>query len=216
MTPRGCARRRRDRWCGPGWLVLVLATQARAEPPPQRLPVVFHVAQQANAGVADAAFLRTQLSAANAVFAGLGIELVCAQVRPAPRARPRLVSRADRDQLGALLLPDVINVFVVASLMDVDEPGRERRGVHWRVRSDPRRHLLIVSAISGPYVLAHELGHFLGNQAHSDTPGNLMSYLPGEGVPVLEAAQAAKVRVTLAQLLETGELRAPTHSAQCP
>lgn len=200
-------------WCGVGF---ARVATARAEPTKQRVPVVFHVAQQAREAVVDAAFLRAQLSAANAVFGGLGIELICVDVRPAPRARPRLVSRVDRDQLGALLLPNVINVFVVASLMDVDEPGRERRGVHWRVRSDRRRHLLIVSAISGPYVFAHELGHYLGNQAHSDTPGNLMSYLPGEGVPVLEEAQGEKVRVTLAQLFESGELRAAAGPARCP
>jgi hypothetical protein len=78
--------------------------------------------------------------------------------------------------------------------------------VHWRVRRDPRRHFVVVSAISGPYVLAHELGHYFGNPEHSQIPGNLMSYLHTEAVPVLDSEQRQRVLATLQQLLTQGEL----------
>jgi hypothetical protein len=118
-----------------------------------------------------------------------------------------LVTRADRDALGAYVQAGVIDCMIVGTLMDVDEPGRDRRGVHWRVRTQRRRHFVIVSAISGPYVLAHELGHFLGNRAHSATPGNIMSYASRPGVPSLDEAQLRRIRRTLRRMRTTGELQ---------
>jgi hypothetical protein len=90
--------------------------------------------------------------------------------------------------------------------MDVDEPGRERRGVHWHPRSRPARSFLIVSKISKAYVLAHELGHLLGNPKHSGVPGNLMSYERTAEPPFLDAAQIRNVKRTLAALLKGGTL----------
>ena len=57
-------------------------------------------------------------------------------------------------------------------------------------------------------VLAHELGHFLGNRRHSDTPGNLMSYQHTEVLPFLDEPQQRRLRERLAKYLRTGELRA--------
>ena len=71
---------------------------------------------------------------------------------------------------------------------------------------------MILSAIAGPDVLAHELGHFLGNPAHSDVPGNLMSYQHTEALPFLDALQSSRLRRTLRRYLRTRELvpaRAP-------
>src|SRR5262245_10595064 len=115
-----------------------LAVPSAAEAPPaHRVPVLFHVAQGPTGPVVERTFVNTQLAHANAIFRGLGIELVAVEVRQEPQQGARLVSRADRDRLARLLSPGVLNVFVVATLMDVDEPGRERRGVHWRVRRNP-------------------------------------------------------------------------------
>ena len=66
---------------------------------------------------------------------------------------------------------------------------------------------MIVSAISGPYVLAHELGHFLGNPEHSEVAGNLMSYQLTDEVPVLDHAQIGRVRDTVEALFRSSELR---------
>jgi hypothetical protein len=186
---------------------LALARAPRVHSAEQRVPLLFHVAIDGEQPVAEQAFLAQQLRHADRIFEPLGVALSCAGVRRAPAVPARIVSREQRDALGAWLVPRVLNVFVAGSLMDVDEPGRERRGVHWRVRSDPRRHLIILSAKSGPYVLAHELGHFFGNPAHSETPGNLMSYAHTDAIPWLDAHQVARVQTSAAEMLTRGELR---------
>lgn len=189
--------------------MLPVATESRAQAA-RRVPVFFHIAkQQGEQGkpVADEEFIRTQLTHANAIYGAIGIELVNAGQATLPSRHAALTSREDRDALTRHLRAGVINCMLVAALMDVDEPGRVRRGVHWRARKQPTRHFVIVSAISGPYVLAHELGHFFGNRAHSETPGNLMSYQLTDDIPVLTPEQVAKVNSTLARLLTTQELR---------
>jgi hypothetical protein len=185
---------------------LLVALVADADAAPRRIPLVLHLVERDGAPVADAAFIATQLEHANAIYRPLGFELVLVRQRKLAARHARLVARDDRDALAVALQPGVLNWFVVASLMDVDEPGRERRGVHWRLRTDRRRHYVIVSAISGPYVLAHELGHFFGNPEHSDVPGNLMSYQHTGEVPVLDAAQQQRVREAIAAMFASGEL----------
>ena len=173
---------------------------------PTRIEVIFHVAQREGGPVAPPAFIAEQLAAANAIYQPLGIELVGREGAALPAAHAELVTRADRDALSGHVRTGAIHCFVVARLMDVDEPGRERRGVHWHPRHDPRRSFLIVSKISKPYVLAHELGHLFGNPTHSPVPGNLMSYERTTQPPFLYAAQVRNVRRTLATLLKNGSL----------
>lgn len=187
--------------------IATLPLVALAAALPRRVPVQFHVSRRSGTPVADGAFLERQLEHANLIYRPMGIELVALAPRTLHTRHARLQTRAHRDALGASVRPQVLNVFVVATLMDVDEAGRERRGVHWRVRRQPAKHFVILSAISGPYVLAHELGHFLGNPAHSDLVGNLMSYQHTDAVPTLDDAQQANVQRTLDALLVSGELR---------
>lgn len=183
----------------------------------QRIALVFHIAQRGGEPVAPPAFIAEQLAAASALFRPLGIELVDKEHVPLVGEHAELVTRADRDALARHVRhvrEGVIDVFVVAKLMDVDEPGRERRGVHWHPRSPAVQSFLIVSKISKPYVLAHELGHLFGNREHSDVPGNLMSYTRAEGPPFLDAAQIHRVRRALATMLKTRRLIAlPAESA---
>jgi len=172
----------------------------------RQIPVVLHVVESAGKPVANADFLTRQLEHANVIYRPLGYELVVVQQRALAARHEKLVERGDRDALAQALRGGVLNCFIVGSLMDVDEPGRERRGVHWRLRSNRKRHYVIVSAISGPYVLAHELGHFFGNPEHSDVAGNLMSYQHTDQVPVLDEAQQQRVTQTIDALFESGEL----------
>ena len=183
----------------------LLADVGRAEGP-WRIPVVFHVALHEGEPVAPASFIAEQMAAANSIFRPLGIELVERERVPLAAEHAELVTRADRDVLARYLGKGAIDCFVVARLMAVDEPGRERRGVHWHPRPTPGRSFLIVSKISRPYVLAHELGHMLGNPRHSDVVGNLMSYQRGDGPPFLDAEQIRRVRRTLAALLKARTL----------
>lgn len=173
---------------------------------PWRIPVVFHVAQRDGQAVAAASFVSEQLAAANAIYGPLGIELVDVERVPLAAEHADLVTRAQRDALARYVRKGAIHCFVVAKLMDVDEPGRERRGVHWRPRHMPQRSFLIVSQISGRNVLAHELGHLFGNREHSEVPGNLMSYKRSDRPPFLDEAQIRRVQRTLAALLKVGRL----------
>jgi hypothetical protein len=189
------------------WALLLLGWDmlARADDV-TRVGVVFHVAEQAGKPVATNEFIASELAHANEIYAPLGIQLVDVRHEPLPEKHAELVSRRDRDALARYLKPRLIHCMIVASLMDVDEPGRVRRGVHWHARDDQSKHFVIVSVISGPYVLAHELGHFFGNPSHSDTPDNLMSYTQTGKTPFLDEAQIARVRATVSDMVKRGEL----------
>ena len=190
------------------WLGLVLACllastlgleRGLAQAAPLTLRLWFHVAQRAREDVAPASFVAEQLAQANAIYEPLGVRFEDAGHSPLAARHARLDTRADRDALAPQLERGFVNCFVTGTLMDVDEAGRERRGVHWH--GPGGTHYVIVSAISGPSVLAHELGHFLGNPQHSDTPGNLMSYTRTEAVPFLDASQIARVQRTARRML---------------
>jgi hypothetical protein len=172
------------------------------------LPVVVHVAQVAGKPVAPPAFIAERIARANQIFAAYGVGFTVTRAIVLAESHARLESRADRDALAADAQRGVIDCFVVESLRDVDEPERVRRGVHWRSTTRRGAHFVIVSVIGGVDVLAHELGHFLGNPEHSDTPGNLMSYQRGDGLPFLDTRQVARFRRALHHYLQRGELRA--------
>jgi hypothetical protein len=170
------------------------------------LPVTLHVAEQGGKPVVDAAFIEARMARANQIFAPYGVQFVVVARQKLADKHAALVTRADRDALGAYFARGTIHVFCVASLLDVDEEGRVRRGVHWRAKTHPGAHFVIVSAISGPDVLAHELGHYLGNPEHSDVAGNLMSYEHTEVLPFLDQAQQRRMRTRLRSYLASREL----------
>lgn len=208
-----CARAAR-RGAGPArWLALVTLELLLGCAPAYaqadglvRLPLVIHVATLAGAPVASGEQIAEWVARASLIFAPQRLGFVAAEVRGLAASHARQETRADRDALARHWAPGAIHCFVVASLLDVDEPGRVRRGVHWRARGAGARHYVIVSAIAGPDVLAHELGHFLGNPAHSDVPGNLMSYQRTDALPFLDAAQSSRLQRALRRYLRTREL----------
>jgi hypothetical protein len=175
---------------------------------PRVLSLWFHLAEREGKPVAADTFLSEQLAHVNQVFESVGVRFVEGGRSRIDMRHARLVTRSDRDALAPYVKRGFVNCMVVGTLMDVDEDNRERRGVHWHTL-DPARHFVILSAISGPYVLAHELGHFFGNPRHSDTAGNLMSYERTEAVPFLDEPQRTRVQRTVTRLLKTGELRQP-------
>ena len=159
------------------------------------------------APVASAAFLQERLARANQIFAPYRVAFVLEKRLALRAAHAQLETRSDRDALAGYVGKQVIDWFVVESLRDVDEPERMRRGVHWHARGTPA-HYVILSTLGGPDVLAHELGHYLGNPEHSPTPGNLMCYERG-GVepPFLDAPQLARLERALRGYFSRGELR---------
>jgi hypothetical protein len=192
-----------------GLLALLLSHRfVRAAPrAPVTLPVVFHIAQAADDPVVDTAFVAEQLARANEIFAAYGVAFSARGTVALGSAHAMIETAADRDALDSQLRNGVINCFVVRSLRDVDDPSQVRRGVHWHSRAHVGAHYLILSSIAPIGVLAHELGHFLGNPKHDPTPGNLMSYHWGTQLPVLDATQARRVTQAVSDYLRRHELQ---------
>ncbi|WP_437610547.1 hypothetical protein WMF20_03115 [Sorangium sp. So ce834] len=168
--------------------------EGRAPAPLPAFPLSIAVAEEA-AGkpVRDDAWIDAQIAEAVRLFEPAGVALRKVGSRALAPRFLRLETRADRDALAAVLEARRINVMVVASLRDVDDPRRFRMGVHWRNRATPERRCVIIAANARPTVLAHELGHFFG-LGHSGVDDNVMSYTR-TGAPVsFDRAQIEKIR----------------------
>lgn len=111
------------------------------------------------APIADAAWIASQLAAANRHFAPAGVAFQVAQVRALPAAAARIADRRQRDALGTRIRGPVIDWFVTGQLDDIDVAGAQIRGVTWRRGT---RKFVIVSTVASERVLAHELGHLFG------------------------------------------------------
>ena len=153
-------------------------------------------------------WIAERVARANEIFGVYGVQFEVVGRQALAERHAALETRADRDALGQYFARGTIHVFCVESLLDVDEPGRVRRGVHWRSTTHAAAHFVVVSKISGPDVLSHELGHYLGNPSHSDVAGNLMSYEHTDVLPFLDAKQQQRMTRTIASYLRSGELRA--------
>lgn len=192
-------------------LAAFLAAGAVAQPrraPFPTLPLAITVALEDGQPVVVDEWLTEQVRGANELFSPQGVTFRTIGRHTMSEDHARLESRRDRHALGHLQHATEIDVFVVRSLRDVDDPSRYRQGVHWRPRGgafDRRAHFVIISSIAGPTVLAHELGHFFGN-GHSDTPGNIMSYQRGDVPPFFDDDQRARIRFSARRFLRRGEL----------
>lgn len=172
------------------------------------LPLVVHVAADGGGEVVAEDFVAERIARANEIFSPYGVSFVVDRTVGLAAKHVALETRADRDALGAYAKRGAIDCFVVRSLRDVDDPRELRRGVHWRSQTHEGRHFVIISSSSSVNVLAHELGHYLGNHAHSDVAGNLMSYTPAEGLPFLDEKQQRRLGRYMRDYLKSGELRA--------
>jgi hypothetical protein len=216
LEPNRCAlhARSRERACrfgrraafGVGAALVGAAGRARAGagPVPVR-PVAIELGGRA---LCTPEWLDDQWAEATRVFATADVALERRPLRTSGAGPVDVVTRADRDAFAAALEPGVVNAFLVASLADVDEPGRMRKGVHWRAPGRPDLHYVIVIATAPRGVLAHELGHFLG-LAHAAARDNLMSYARSEGGTLFldrdqRARVAASARALTAALASRG------------
>ncbi len=182
--------------------VLAASTEAGAIP---KLPLSFAVATVDGQPAQDAAWVDVQVAEMEALFGPLGVHPEKVAVRPIADRFGRIETRADRDALASEHRPGVVNIFVVGALMDVDEPGRTRRGVHWRNRRSPSTRYVILAADAMTTVLAHEMGHYFGNY-HTATMDNLMSYRRSGGPVFLDPAQGRTIQSGARQAFESGEL----------
>lgn len=187
-------------------LLALCATQnAQAAPTTPIIPIHVTVAVESGHPVADDAWVDAAIAEANRLYAVIPLLFRKSAQRPDPKLPAHIETRADRDTAVGTLVPGAVNLRVIASLMDVDEPGRVRRGVHWHLRADRDRHVILLSTIAAPGVLAHELGHFFGN-GHSPTDDNLMSYVRTGAEVFLDDRQVSRVREMLRAYLRRREL----------
>ena len=187
-------------------LVSLLARPAAADPasPDVTFPISIAVAIEDGVPARDDAWIQTQIDDANELYAPTGVRFRWTLRREIPSAHAQIHTRADRDALASLVDKNVIDVFVVAALEDVDEPGRYRKGVAWTSKPTNKR-FLILSGAAFRTVLAHELGHFFGN-AHTTAADNLMSYVRTGARVSFDDAQVERVRSFAERFLASGRL----------
>jgi hypothetical protein len=154
--------------------------------------------------IATPDWLATQLAAANRHFAPLGVGFQVTGIDTLPASGAHVATRRERDALATGRLADqVIHVFIVGQLDDVDEPGKVIRGVTWHTRKDDRKYVL-VSTVAPERTLAHELGHVFG-LPHSTYAVSIMNKADRTDPPVEQRTFAdeeiAAMRPALERLL---------------
>ncbi|MFK8001555.1 MAG: hypothetical protein AB8H86_18310 [Polyangiales bacterium] len=195
---------------------LALAAALGAAPSPARatddenertvvVPLRVHVVDVDGEPVVDAPWLDEQLQEANRVFQPTGVSFQELERQSLDEHFADLVTRRDRNSLAQFLERGVVNVFVVASMVDVDDQSSMRRGVHWTLQWRPDNHFLVLTSIGPRTTLAHELGHYFGNRIHTSVFGNIMSYEHGPA-PSLSAHQRRRVITTARHQLRSRTL----------
>ena len=184
---------------------MTIASDASAAPSDPIFGLSISIASENGEHVRDDAWIQTQIANANELFAPAHISFRWTHEKQIPAALTEMHERKDRDALGDMAdVKKTIDLFVVAKLEDVDEPGRYRKGVAWTRKSDGRRYV-ILSAEAPEKVLAHELGHFFGNP-HTTVADNLMSYVRTGGTVSFSSDQIDVVGTFSKGFLGSGRL----------
>lgn len=184
-------------------MILILLALLAAPPAaaPTTIEIRASIPRIDGAPLVDDPWLRARVTRADALFAPYGLRFRLAATDPRDTT-PDALTRADRDALARHTRPHVVNLIIVRRLMDIHEPARIRRGVHWRAGG---KHYVILAAYAAEGILAHELAHFFGNPQHRHRPGNLVGYLPGPW-PTLDPDQQQRLKRALRRMIKSGEL----------
>lgn len=218
-------------------VLLQLVVFAPAQEVPLREPTItlaLHVADDAffdvvgteapspQEGVPVSRRLAALVDPLHRIFASTGLRF---RVLPAQKLHlpsPNIAGRSGRDALALAVpqTPGTIDVFVVASVGDVDDPRKEVAGVHWRYLglskgNRGRRYIILSANAADSDTLAHELGHWFG-LVHVKDPANLMCPGGKRNGQALTRAQVRTISSTCQKSFQTGELKdlpaaAPAH-----
>jgi hypothetical protein len=135
---------------------------------------LFMAVDAEGAPVQDPAWVGDALDATNQLFADAGVHFGLDGVTFLPPEHEVVRGKADRDRLGHdRWRKGPVHWFVVGRLDNVDADG-EIYGVHWRDRKATHHRWVILSKISWPFTLPHELGHFFG-LSHNAILGSIMN-----------------------------------------
>ena len=135
---------------------------------------LFMAVDAEGAPVQDPTWVGDALDATNRLFADAGIHFSLDGATFLPPEQEIIRGKADRDRLGHdRWRKGPVHWFVVGRLDNVDEDG-EIYGVHWRDRKATHHRWVILSKISWPFTLPHELGHFFG-LSHNAILGSIMN-----------------------------------------
>jgi hypothetical protein len=173
-----------------------------------------HVVVGPDGPVQSPAWLAAGLTHADWLFEPVGVGF---QVIAVDAVGPEFLYVDTAEQRDAIGRPrfdrGVVHMFLVARLGDVDVPGEEIRGVHWRQRSNTDKRWIILSKIGSSVVPGHELGHFFG-LPHSRYRDSVMNKRPRDQPPwderVFVPEELAIVRAERDSMFASGMLRAPT------
>lgn len=163
-------------------------------------------------------WIEAHVAAATRILGAHGIAVSARYARFTPR-RCTLLSRQDRHEQARFARMDgTVTVLVFARIRDVDDPAYELAGVHWRYvgrqRQLQRRRWVFLTSVADPPVLAHELGHFLGQQ-HDTRGGNIMTLHPSSPIwakrglkprprkPIFTTKQGRRMHASLRRYLRT-------------
>ena len=119
-------------------------------------------------------WVRSCMDAANDLFRPMSVAFELAEVVFLPGKFSHVRNRSERDRLGhKRWKKGYIHWFAMGRVDNVDSPG-EIYGVHWRDRKATHHRWVILSKISWPFTLPHELGHFFG-LGHNAIIGSIMN-----------------------------------------
>jgi len=145
--------------------------------------IELHVAADDSGLVVTPAWVAAQLAEANRHFAAIDVGFELESVDALPASAAHIVTRRDRDRLGdGHLDRHRIEVFLIAKLEDVDNPGDPVFGVTWRQPRDDRKYVFVAANAFGR-TLAHELGHVFG-LPHSEYAISIMNKTPRDEPPM--------------------------------
>ena len=160
--------------------------------------------------VQDTEWVGEQIASTNELFGDVGVHFALGDLHFLPAEHEVVHTRSDRDRLGHdSWSKGSVHWFIVGRLDNVDEEG-EIYGVHWRDRKATHHRWVILSKISWPFTLPHELGHFFGLK-HNSIRGSIMNKSGNDDSRMstrrFTETELPTIRRHLSRKLKKGELK---------